>query len=385
MLKKISYLVFIICTALPLWSQNEAANWYFGNQAGLDFNSGIPVAQTDGQLITTEGCAAISNPAGELLFYTDGTTVYNANHLQMLNGDNLLGNFSSTQSAIIVPAPGNSNLYYVFTVAAQGGADGLNYSVVDMTLDGGLGGVTAIKNVRLDNPYLVAEKLTAVLHTDGEQVWVISHRMDSNRFIAFLVSSSGINTTPVVSAVGRNSGSGGAGAIGYLKASPDGKKLASAKQYVLSDLELFDFDASTGIISNPMLLNQDAGYGVEFSPDGKRLYFSIFSSNIYQYDITQPDLASIIASRTLIATGSFAALQVALDGKIYVTKNVFTEKTNLAVIHNPNNLGAACNFQYTGPSLGGKTSELGLPPFIQTFFLQYIMRLVHIYTELYRK
>ena len=88
----------------------------FWKEAGLDFNSGSPVALTNGQLNTTEGCTTISDKNGNLLFYTDGSVVYDKSHQVMPNGYGLLGHYSSTQSAIIVPKPNNPNLYYIFTV-----------------------------------------------------------------------------------------------------------------------------------------------------------------------------------------------------------------------------------------------------------------------------
>lgn len=78
------------------------------------------MALTNGQLNTLEGCATIADTTGSLLFYTDGITVWNRNHVPMPNGSGLLGNPSSTQSGIIVPYPGNTDLYYVFTVHDAG-------------------------------------------------------------------------------------------------------------------------------------------------------------------------------------------------------------------------------------------------------------------------
>jgi hypothetical protein len=80
-------------------------NWYFGNTAGITFASGAPVALTNGALVTTEGCASMSDDLGNLLFYTDGVTVWNRNHLPMTNGTLLNGHASSTQSGIIVQKP----------------------------------------------------------------------------------------------------------------------------------------------------------------------------------------------------------------------------------------------------------------------------------------
>jgi hypothetical protein len=142
--------ILIICllfSTVIAFSQKETNNWYFGENAGVSFSSGSPVALTNGALVTREGCAAISDKNGNLLFYTDGVTVYNKNHSIMQNGTDLKGHSSSTHSAIIVPNPSDTRVYYIFTVDAQGGANGLQYSVVNITLDGGLGGVTSKNNL----------------------------------------------------------------------------------------------------------------------------------------------------------------------------------------------------------------------------------------------
>ena len=124
--------------ALPLAAQRETANWYFGNNAGLDFNSGIPQVLTDGQIATTEGCSTVSDISGNVLFYTNGVEVWNKNHDRMQNGGGLLGSISSSQSTIVVPNISNSNIYYVFTAdvvqsyLSGGSGNGFNYSIIDM-------------------------------------------------------------------------------------------------------------------------------------------------------------------------------------------------------------------------------------------------------------
>src|SRR5690554_6495488 len=109
-MRNIFFMLFILSMSVS-YSQGEANIWYFGYNAGLDFNSGTPVALTDGELYTNEGCATISNSQGELLFYTDGVTVYNRHHQVMQNGTGLLGHSSSAQSATVVPKPGYADLY----------------------------------------------------------------------------------------------------------------------------------------------------------------------------------------------------------------------------------------------------------------------------------
>ncbi len=112
-MKKNLLLFILLFFFLKIFSQGEANIWYFGINAGIDFNSGSPVALTNSQMITDEGCAVLSNASGQLLFYTDGSTVWNKNHQVMQNGSGLLGHYSSSQSATIIQKPGSTNLFYV--------------------------------------------------------------------------------------------------------------------------------------------------------------------------------------------------------------------------------------------------------------------------------
>jgi len=102
---------FFILSALfctNTMAQSPADWWYFGAEAGVHFTTTGPVADTNGVLTTQEGCASVSSAQGDLLFYTDGTWVFNSLHDTMPNGVDLLGNASSTQSAVIVPYPGTA-------------------------------------------------------------------------------------------------------------------------------------------------------------------------------------------------------------------------------------------------------------------------------------
>lgn len=135
-MKKMLILSFLFCLNL-VFSQGEANIWYFGQNAGLDFNSGSPVSINGSQMNTLEGCSTISNSSGQLLFYTDGVTVWDRNHNIMPNGTGLMGHESSTQSSLVIPKPNDPNIYYLFTVS-EINSDGLRYSVIDMSLNGGV-------------------------------------------------------------------------------------------------------------------------------------------------------------------------------------------------------------------------------------------------------
>lgn len=354
--------------AQPARAQRPTDLWYFGRQAGLSFASGTPTPLLDGAMTTYEGCATATTKRGELLFYTDGQTVWNRQHQPMPGGRRLMGSGSSTQSALIVPDPGSGNIFYVFTVAPQGGPDGLRYSVVDMTRADGLGDVPRANSL-LITP--VAEKLAAVRHANGRDVWVVAHRWNSSAFVAFLVTAEGVGSgKPVLSNVGSMNAGPGRNAIGALKFSPDGTKLAAAIWRESNRFEVYDFDRSTGKVSNARSFGPYAeAYGVEFSPDGRLLYGTcngntkdqkapaVSETQIVQFDLKTRAAVPVGHS----ANHKIGALQRGPDGKIYVARE---DNSFLGVITQPNVSGPACGYVDDGLKLGGRRSKLGLPGFV---------------------
>jgi hypothetical protein len=240
-LKQLLY-ISILCLFSPtVTAQKESYNWYFGITAGLNFATGTATALHDGKINTIEGSASISDKNGNLLFYTDGKKVWNRQHHPMPNGQNLLGNESSTQSGVIVPQPGNDSIYYIFTVDLQQGPNGLNYYIVNMHKDNGLGDVVGLP-VRLLQP--THEQITAVKHCNNKDIWIITRSNLQNAFYAWLITANGISASPVIS-ITNNANTH---PIGYLKASPNGKQLASA--HLGGFTELGDFNNISGTVSN---------------------------------------------------------------------------------------------------------------------------------------
>lgn len=386
-------LAFVFLFAREGWAQKEHAMWYFGHRAALDFNSGTPVPVTGSSLSTTEGSASIADRrTGQLLFYTDGDTVWGKNHQPIANGSGLWGNKSTSQSALIVPAPGDTNRYYIFTVAAAAGTNGAAYSVVDISQNVGIGAVI-LKNQPLLTP--VTEKLCAVKHPNGVDFWVLIHQWNSNAFYAYLVNASGVQP-PIISSVGtiHQDIPGGWNinyeALGYMKFSPDGKRLALAICNNLNKIEIFDFDQLTGTVSNPVSDNIPqpnsfvGPYGVCFSPDNSRLYAGVVSaisshpSIVYQYDLSSGNAAQILSSRTVVSSQvdyGIGALQIGPDGKIYVAKTNWNNplpsgSDYLDVINCPNALGLSCGYTANALYLGGagvNQSTLGFPNFVESF------------------
>lgn len=131
------------------FSQNQHMNWYFGQGLGVNFSTGTPVNFSGSMILTNESCASISDAFGNALFYTNGNLVWDANNNVMPNGSGLMGNLSS--QCIIVPKPGVNGVYYIIAADGTGFAthNGISYSEVDMSLNGGNGDVTGLKNVNL--------------------------------------------------------------------------------------------------------------------------------------------------------------------------------------------------------------------------------------------
>jgi len=371
-------LQFILLTSVG-YSQGQNSNWYFGTNAGITFNSGVPVALTNGALTTTEGVATISDNSGNLLFYTNGITVWNRNHLIMTNGTGLLGDFSSTQSAIIVQKPLSNNIYYIFTSDNDAGPDGIRWSEVNMTLSGGLGAITTNKNIALLSPgQLSCEKLCAVRHCNNQDIWIISKDWNSNVFRCWAIGDVLVGTSPWYiqswSGVGVVPSGATQGAYGQLKASPDGRKLAACYYGLaggINKIEIYDFDPATGWASNAQTLSTEAGiYGCEFSPNGKVLYGGCNQGLLLQWNLCAGTLAQIQASRTVISNaGPFiGSLQIGPDSKIYVARGT----TSLSVINSPNTVGLGCSYSDLSIPLAGRNSRMGLPNFASYYNQQTI-------------
>ncbi|HXB42343.1 MAG TPA: gliding motility-associated C-terminal domain-containing protein, partial [Bacteroidia bacterium] len=297
--------------------------------------------------------------------------IWDKNNLVMLNGTGLIGGGgTSTQAAIIIAKPGSNNLYYVIT-ADQGGYGlspnkGVFYSVIDMNQNAGKGSVI-LKNKLLTPPPTI-EKLTAVKHCNGKDYWIITHSFLSNAYHAYLLTSSGIDSIDVVSNTGtveQNTGGTYDETIGSLKASPNGKKLALCISYYVPSVEITEFDNSSGIISNPVIISYQGNpspYGLSFSPDNSKLYVSLmYDKQILQYDVSNHSTAAINSSQTVIASQKyFCAMQLAPDGKIYVVNDT----SGIGVIQNPDGPDTACNYQAVAVSFSTGHCTLGLPNFI---------------------
>jgi gliding motility-associated-like protein len=388
-------LLILLFFAFNISAQKEANIWYFGENAGLDFSTNPPTALTVGALDTSEGCSSFSDADGNLLFYSDGTEVFNKNHNLMTYSDgnpanNLKGNPSSTQSGMIIPKPGSTSIYYLFTVGTDfvppGGIQnpGFNYYTIDMTKNSGLGEITdgpinlaKDPNTNLDKSDDWSEKVAAVKGFDCNVFWVLSFVKDT--FYSYKVADTGIDINDVVISKVNFSASD---KRGYLQVSPNGEKIAFADYEAYTDrsdnlivngsLVLFDFDITSGKVNlNPQTLisrfSRESPYGVAFSQQSTKLYTSSYDGNfkVFQFDLENPDIPS--SKKEIINKPGFrGALQLAIDGKIYVS---IPNSSFLDVIENPSESAADIIYTQNAIDLKGKFAKQGLPPFISSLLL----------------
>jgi gliding motility-associated-like protein len=363
-------LLFIILFFTSPAGGQQYNNWIFGSGAGISFNAvaGQPVPHNIyGSVINAfEGSASVSDQNGKLLFYTNGEKVWNKNHTVMPQGEGLLGHGSAYQSSLIVPRPGSTTVYYIFTADAieNNLVNGYNYSVVDMAKDNGLGEVVT-KNVRLQAPG--TERLTAARHTNGIDIWIITNDFRSNTFRAWLLTCEGVNPTPVVSNIGEVLDEQDRMNIGAMKVSPDGKLLCQThfSSEVGTDAEqffqLFDFNNATGVLSNVRSVHlQGTGYAsCEFSSNSSLLYLTEpLAEELEQFEAKLATATAVAASRVIIPCNyGMYAMQLAPDKKIYLTNSTMF----LSIIEQPDVKGLGCSFQQNSFNLDGRNGWIGLP------------------------
>ncbi|MDB4710054.1 hypothetical protein OAF18_04900, partial [Flavobacteriaceae bacterium] len=392
--------LFLLFIGLHSYSQKQANIWYFGQNAGIDFNFTPPKALLDGELSTLEGCSTFSDANGNLLFYSDGITVWDKNHDIMTYtdgslGNNLLGDPSAAQSGMIIPKPLSDSIYYLFTVTDNNSSKGFNYYTIDMSLNGGSG---QLIDENSDGSFFVelqggnwTEKVAAVKGQDCNTFWVVT--AFNNNFYSYLVDSNGVDSTPIISNVSTR-----VDERGYLKLSPDGTKLAVANQGP-EEAILYNFNSLTGEVINDEIFvvggfpGDGQPYGAEFSVDSKKLYISTVSDfrfpntppvdyKLFQFDLTAtniPDSKFLIheqigGSIEYPEGGFRGAIQLGPDGKIYATiPTTYAQPAGFAtfldVIENPTAEAADIIFTKDAIDLDGRLSTQGLPPFISSLLL----------------
>ena len=358
-MKRLLFIFTLFITSVS-FAQLENANWCFGINAGVNFNASPPTPFTSQSTYSTPNSsfgslgtpASVSDENGQLLFYTNGMTVWNNAspvNQPMPNGTGLHGAIDisyDNQNTVIVPKPNHPGIYYIFTLSffynspfdPTGIYGGAHYSVVDMSLDGGKGDIVFnLKNISLKDHNgvpieynystntglkMTIGKITTALHHDKDKIWVtIFPRFDIGGLVkryaySYLVTENGINglpdgahptlpqpivPTPPASVLLDNVNYDASTnpineAFGSIKISPNGQLLCDATNRV----NLYNFNNNTGEINFSRNIytppaNTYIGHGIEFSPGNQYLYFSDYFYNIIGQD--KNNSASLITTK----------------------------------------------------------------------------------------
>jgi hypothetical protein len=384
---------------VKIWDLDDQTNniWYFGDGAGLDFNpdpnnpdapTPRPIAAPGHNQNIPAGTTTISDQTGQVLFFTDGQTVWDLNGQPMENGEEIGGNNTASQSVIAVPVPQQPTLFYLFTTqASAGGTNSVSFSMVDIKSENpnGVGNV-----VTKDNFLFSPSTEHSAAISSGDTTWVMYHELGNNTFRAYPVGGQGIGQ-PVMSSVGSNHGFNSG--VGAMKFSRDGTKLAvTISEGGCNKTEIFEFDQDTGKLTEYARIDLGCDgdiYGLEFSENSDRILVSYRNGGpgieefiIKEIENDAPDAADCLAcfatatsraereacilstKKSISGTSGLnvGALQIASDGQIYVA---VVGDNRIGQIQVGSGCTGTSTFNQDAVQPMPGTSNLGLPSFVQ--------------------
>jgi len=370
--KKIIVLIFLLVSSHLLLAQQHDNVWLIGQETSsstmLSFNGGVlQIDSVSRNLPMFRTAVSVSDSLGNLIFYSNGIKINNAQYQLMENGDSLNPGQVATDnenygyvlpnSIISSPHPVRNNMYYLFhqstTYASEvaGFCENLYYTLIDMNANNGLGKVVK-KNKLLASDSLCKGQLQMVKHANGRDWWIVQPMAWTNGFYTFLITSDTIELVHK-QYIGNLPIGSGQEWLGQAVFSPDGSKYA--RYDFKNDLNIFDFDRCTGMLSNslhiPIQDTIDAAggtfTGVAISSSNQYLYVCSWNL-LYQFDLWSSNIA---ASKDTVAVHDgyvgtwgptiFRCLKLAPDNKIYIMSDNF----NLHTIESPDSGGVSCNVQ----------------------------------------
>jgi gliding motility-associated-like protein len=393
MRRVIIIVLLIVSICIRMRAQLEANIWHFGSGYGLDFNSGQAL-QVSGAMSTVEGCTAYCDSAGNLLFYSNGGGripasgqdpghIWNKNHEVMYDMQGLEGGgFSAAQSSVIIPAPGEPNIYYLFTIdeiehyvdatdevlAAEPNGRGFRYFKVDMTLNNGLGDV-----VEADIPVhdYSQEGICAIRHANGNDYWILINQ-DTTGIGVYSVTSEGVALSSVFETDTPQTGT--------IKASPiaGNPLIPCCSKVVATSGLIWEFDLNTGVLYDPEQLPFVGSEAFEFSHNSQYLYATSTGLGTGTQQLVRYNLASAyelgvsIASTQEVIANDITAyyMQMAPDMNIYFTSLSTGGESRIGAIHCANSVSPTVTQQVFSYSSGGGNLFFTLPNFPSWIFYE---------------
>ena len=385
----ISLVVILLSTGLSAQSKQDYI-WLFGfggeDSYMFDFNEEpyefeqetlpIPMGSFNG---------SICDDDGNLLFFTNGCTIYNSDYELMENGDSLnydiiielglancVGGYIGSQDVLIIKSPGSDHLYYILHKTRIYNGPGekdsipIHYTLIDISANNGLGKVLE-KNVDVYNgDACLAYYLTGINHSNQIDFWFLQPIADDSLIVTYLIDEEGIHrhldqNSHVYFERDKSSSSGTA------KFSPDGTQYAIYNE--TDGLLIYDFDRSTGILDfqEKVVPFDTTGIGifcsVEWSSNSRFIYTAT-TTKLHQIDTWEEDGIRLIdtynGTQDPFSTTFFLMAQ-APDCKIYMCPTSGTNSYH--VINSPNEMGTDCDFVQNGIQLPTSSNFGSMPNF----------------------
>jgi len=359
-------LFYLISISAP--AQKHDNTWIFGYYAsaispvaGLDFYFGAPNSVGFNPPFNFIGSsdACMSNAAGDLQFYSNGSQVANWNNQILSNSSGFnvdsSGNYYNEywQGALPIPFPDHPEQYVLFHLCgvyynnnASLAAFKLFYSLIDMNANNGLGDMI-LKNQVVFSDTLLPCTMQATRHANGRDWWIVNHKAYSNKFYVSLLTPDGVvqnnsfNTGPSLTYFSISEG--------QSEFSPDGSKFAMAYN-TFNSVYLFDFDRCSGVISyrdSVQIVPNDSTewpvWGCAFSPNSRYLYANT-NNDLIQFDTWSPtmDAGMKIVAQHYGGTNYFFRNRLGPDGKMYMVS--WGGKLSLNVMNSPDEGDTLCDF-----------------------------------------
>lgn len=421
-MQKIIFILLFAASIQPLFGQlRNDCTWILGYPTGIP---GQPNTEEYGGMYmkfnengyTIENFDVFGGPisavandeGGNLLFYTNGCSVFNKENEVMENGDEInLGSINYEQECyeylgllyirsgnMALPMPSNPYKHILLHTRAISTSDTniydaifdrLLFTEIDAQANNGLG------KVKQKNQTIVADSLhdaiAAVRHGNGRDWWVVTPRGRNRQVWRMLLTPEGfkepiLQTFPppyplfnikaylsidvppfyfeiIPDEYGYESWAGQA------IFSPDGTKYCRVIRS--SGIEIFDFDRCSGEMAFRLYIplppynaypdEPIVACGLAISPNSRYLYFNN-NEGLYQLDLCEEGIEK--GEYELIAewdryldqdffSTNFFQMRNAPDGKIYICPANSTHY--LHVIHEPNKAAKACDFEQRGVTL----------------------------------
>lgn len=386
-------LFFISFLPYTIFAQLENHTWFLGddngNNAGIRFNfdSNIPEQYNNVRypLSLIENNIIICNPEnGNVIFYSDGSTVVDGTHNPMPNGQNLKGSNSSMAGTNVVFEPVNCNRYLLFTTPAieENIPKKIYYSIIDLNLPGNgsidnpLGDIDEnFKNIDITpNDAIITEGLLSIKkNSNSKESWLFFGDKKNNLIYTLNIDKSGLNIhkTYDIKTLFPSLPAEGFSTLKMDFQSLDQERgiIVFAPGFSTTNasypIGYFIFNKISGEINLNSYVeianNTNFVYGITFSSDGSKLYYSDY----VQKNLTQFDFSSTTSTIVGLSnhSGRSGGLETGPDSKVYWL-NIYANFGNssgtrsISIIDSPNLPGIACDFQLNAYDIGSSPNTM---------------------------